>query len=142
MFEITIRMQYKNKKPSDKTFEDISKKPFSFPPGKVPFTRILSHHAQCCYARAVNNGWNVQRPPLFGSPLKNDTLHLDTKLLVSPTIRSKSFGGDNDCRSSNATVATKFYNWVHPHDCRDGKSTATTKDSSDKSSSARTLTFE
>ena len=127
---------YANGKRSEKTFADINKQPFSFPQGKVPFTRILSHHAQCCYAHGINEGWDVKQPPLFGSPLKNDTLHLDTKLLVSPPIRSKSFGGDK------ATVASDFHKWVNPPGRRDGEFTATTKDSSDESSSARALTFD
>jgi len=49
----------------------------TFPDNKAPFTRIFSHHAQCCYANAINKGWILPKeppPPHFGSPLKDDTL--------------------------------------------------------------------
>jgi hypothetical protein len=66
-------------------------KAFRFPKGKVPFTRVLSHHARCSYAHAVNNNWidpEKEKPPTrFGTPLKNDTLHLKVEELVFPPKR-------------------------------------------------------
>ena len=47
---------------------------FSFPPGKEPFTRLLSWHAQESYDNAVMEGWissqYCERPLPFGTPVR------------------------------------------------------------------------
>jgi len=71
----------------------------TFPDNKVPFTRIFSHHAQCCYANAINKGWILPKeppPPHFGSPLKDVTLQCQlgdmnkerVPFLLSPPTRT------------------------------------------------------
>ena len=59
---------------SQYTVEDFQGHVFSFPPGKEPFTRLLSWQAQDSYDNAVKLRWvskkECKRPPKFGTPVR------------------------------------------------------------------------
>ena len=80
---------YDDGRPNPPSFGHYENESFEFPEGKTPFTRILSHHAQCSYRHAVNVKWIDPEvrgcPPHYGSPLKNDTLVIDLAQTLSPS---------------------------------------------------------
>ena len=48
-----------------------------FPEDKIPYTRVLSLHAQCSYHTAMSNGWiddEEPKPDIYGSAFKNDVV--------------------------------------------------------------------
>jgi hypothetical protein len=83
---------------------------FKFPKGKVPYTRILSHHASCSFVHAVNMGWidpkEVKPPEVFGTPLKDDTLHLKVEMLITSPTKRRDVGWSSPKAETGSTAET------------------------------------
>ena len=57
---------------------DYESKPFWFPNGKVPYTRVLALHAQCSYKTAIKKKWidpkdEPEPPEDYGTPVEEVT---------------------------------------------------------------------
>jgi hypothetical protein len=63
---------------SKQTIGEFDGQLMCFEEGKLPYTRVMSEHAQKSYFHALSQGWigtGVPRPAEYGTPLKQDTIY-------------------------------------------------------------------
>jgi hypothetical protein len=73
---------------SKQTIGDFDRQLMRFEEGKLPYTRVMSLHAQKSYEHAISQGWideGVPRPTEYGTPLKQDTIYFHEMPTMSIT---------------------------------------------------------